>query len=129
MQETSWLSKEAPLGGACPRSRRRWAMPENSRAGSSVRAWRVLLGLKSSGSVKARFSFSRTWPSTKSSSVNSCTSCTVLVQLVWMRMRRSEERRVGKECVSTCRSRWSPYHHKTKQLYYINQHTCPQRHE
>src|SRR3546814_7863420 len=26
------------------------------------------------------------------------------------RRRRSEERRVGKECVSTCRSRWSPYH-------------------
>ena len=24
--------------------------------------------------------------------------------------RRSEERRVGKECVSLCRSRWSPYH-------------------
>src|SRR3546814_12119422 len=23
---------------------------------------------------------------------------------------RSEERRVGQECVSTCRSRWSPYH-------------------
>src|SRR3546814_15156735 len=30
----------------------------------------------------------------------------------------SEERRVGKECVSTCRSRWSPYHSnkKTSQL-------------
>src|SRR3546814_19038015 len=28
---------------------------------------------------------------------------------------RSEERRVGKECVSTCRSRWSPYHQKKKQ--------------
>src|SRR3546814_11981287 len=27
---------------------------------------------------------------------------------------RSEERRVGKECVSTCRSRWSPYTAKTK---------------
>src|SRR3546814_7360133 len=27
---------------------------------------------------------------------------------VWLM--RSEERRVGKECVSTCRSRWSPYH-------------------
>src|SRR3546814_18067405 len=27
---------------------------------------------------------------------------------------RSEERRVGKACVSTCRSRWSPYHYKTK---------------
>src|SRR3546814_8751148 len=26
------------------------------------------------------------------------------------RILRSEERRVGKECVSTCRSRWSPYH-------------------
>src|SRR3546814_18258107 len=25
---------------------------------------------------------------------------------------RSEERRVGKECVRTCRSRWSPYHYK-----------------
>src|SRR3546814_9335093 len=25
-------------------------------------------------------------------------------------LQRSEERRVGKECVSTCRSRWSPYH-------------------
>src|SRR3546814_14112450 len=25
-------------------------------------------------------------------------------------VRRSEERRVGKECVSTCRCRWSPYH-------------------
>src|SRR3546814_12952831 len=28
--------------------------------------------------------------------------------------RRSEERRVGKECVSTCRSRWAPYHKKKK---------------
>src|SRR3546814_19674617 len=27
---------------------------------------------------------------------------------------RSEERRVGKECVSTCRSRWSPYHYNKK---------------
>src|SRR3546814_14343522 len=26
-----------------------------------------------------------------------------------LQMARSEERRVGKECVSTCRSRWSPY--------------------
>src|SRR3546814_16085676 len=27
---------------------------------------------------------------------------------------RSEERRVGQECVSTCRSRWSPYHSTKK---------------
>src|SRR3546814_4851108 len=32
-----------------------------------------------------------------------------------VRLARSEERRVGKECVSTCRSRWSPYHSKKKQ--------------
>src|SRR3546814_17238999 len=36
--------------------------------------------------------------------------------------RRSEERRVGKECVSTCRSRWSPYHYKKK---YITQKIIP----
>src|SRR3546814_18397875 len=35
--------------------------------------------------------------------------------------RRSEERRVGKECVSTCRSRWSPYHlKKNKTNTYTN---------
>src|SRR3546814_7257417 len=28
----------------------------------------------------------------------------------WREGRRSDERRVGKECVSTCRYRWSPYH-------------------
>src|SRR3546814_12216361 len=34
-----------------------------------------------------------------------------LVEAVELRLRlRSEERRVGKECVSTCRSRWSPSH-------------------
>src|SRR3546814_11417463 len=31
-----------------------------------------------------------------------------VLQFQWVS--RSEERRVGKECVSTCRSRWSPYH-------------------
>src|SRR3546814_2633312 len=30
--------------------------------------------------------------------------------IIGEKARRSEERRVGKECVSTCRSRWSPYH-------------------
>src|SRR3546814_20258794 len=29
---------------------------------------------------------------------------------------RSEERRVGQECVSTCRSRWSPVHEKKKNM-------------
>src|SRR3546814_13142110 len=34
---------------------------------------------------------------------------------------RSEERRVGNECVSTCRSRWSPYHYKKKSRQYKNE--------
>src|SRR3546814_6662476 len=42
---------------------------------------------------------------------------------------RSDERRVGKECVSTCRSRWSPYHSKKKtqqtqtHQYYEHRHS------
>src|SRR3546814_15627425 len=41
----------------------------------------------------------------------------VVIKQNWTEIRRfmrSEERRVGKECVSTCRSRWSPYHEKKK---------------
>src|SRR3546814_20848739 len=37
-------------------------------------------------------------------------SDTGIVCWIHDRIGRSEERRVGKECVSTCRSRWSPYH-------------------
>src|SRR3546814_21163771 len=48
----------------------------------------------------------------------------------FMRRKRSEERRVGKECVSTCRSRWSLYHYKknkttnrTRKSPYKQKHT------
>src|SRR3546814_17256980 len=34
---------------------------------------------------------------------------------------RSEERRVGKECVSTCSSRWSPEHYKKENKQLVNQ--------
>src|SRR3546814_14949721 len=37
-----------------------------------------------------------------------------IVALVQAATTRSEERRVGKECVSPCRSRWSPYHSQKK---------------
>src|SRR3546814_20826851 len=37
------------------------------------------------------------------------------------KLERSEERRVGKECVSTCRSRWSPSHYKKKKKIHIHQ--------
>src|SRR3546814_20892184 len=36
-------------------------------------------------------------------------------RVIEMRGNRPEERRVGKECVSTCRSRWTPYIVKKKQ--------------
>src|SRR3546814_11316724 len=39
-------------------------------------------------------------------------SATTAGGVVPVRPVRAEERRVGKECVSTCRSRWSPCHYK-----------------
>src|SRR3546814_20980201 len=42
---------------------------------------------------------------------------------------RSEERRVGKECVSTCRSRWSPYHYKKQTIRGIRTQTYTNRTE
>src|SRR3546814_20469977 len=39
-----------------------------------------------------------------------------------MGVARSEERRVGKECVSTCRSRGSPYHEKNKKKKKTSKH-------
>src|SRR3546814_18811983 len=52
-----------------------------------------------------------------------------LIRFVANRGVRSEERRVGKECVSTCRSRWSPYHYKKKkaQHAYRNDNTNTKR--
>src|SRR3546814_15514824 len=42
--------------------------------------------------------------------------------------KRSEERRVGKECVSTCRSRWSPYHSKKKIRNLTKRYKTPKKH-
>src|SRR3546814_20739944 len=50
--------------------------------------------------IEGALPFTRRWASIRSSSTSSTGT--------W----RSEERRVGKECVRTCRSRWSPYHEK-----------------
>src|SRR3546814_1907019 len=50
--------------------------------------------------------FSLVWASRRRCSSRRLRCFPVGGACVW----RSEERRVGKECVSTCRSRWSPYH-------------------
>src|SRR3546814_18929981 len=42
---------------------------------------------------------------------------------------RSEERRVGKECVSTCRSRWSPYHYKNNKIINKNSTLTSNKHQ
>src|SRR3546814_516684 len=42
--------------------------------------------------------------------IGQCIYCSGCVVPKLYDLWRSEERRVGKECVSTCRSRWSPYH-------------------
>src|SRR3546814_2387609 len=41
---------------------------------------------------------------------NGCGIASAATRAACAAARRSEERRVGKECFSTCRSRWSPYH-------------------
>src|SRR5216110_1249628 len=62
---------------------------------------------------------------TRSAHVTGVQTCALPISLTWLSPgqvsvdelagepvldRRSEERRVGKECVSLCRSRWSPHH-------------------
>src|SRR3546814_13898941 len=46
---------------------------------------------------------------TESAHADFCPGDAVTGWFGWQEEARSEERRVGKECVSTCRSRWSPY--------------------
>src|SRR3546814_18415955 len=53
---------------------------------------------------------SRTRPGEGLSGWRASGSCPPLPSQAW----RSEERRVGEECVSKCRSRWSPYHEKKR---------------
>src|SRR3546814_15191402 len=53
-------------------------------------------------------------PAEKAVSIRDSVRATLTVESTgwnyfFRRLHRSEERRVGKECVSTCRSRWSPY--------------------
>src|SRR3546814_16933724 len=71
----------------------------------------ALIGQEGSGwmQVTAELAFERSGPERIYSSI-------VLLNrwIHTLRGRRSEERRVGKEWVSTCRSRWSPYHNKQK---------------
>src|SRR3546814_11245742 len=56
--------------------------------------------------AKGRNEFWRALASLPAFFVLRIVNCLFVLEAIW----RSEERRVGKECVSTFRSRWSPYH-------------------
>src|SRR3546814_4501859 len=70
----------------------------------------ALLEVKYGPALPARISsaFSVPVSSAASKPAPISTALTALIDII--AEARSEERRVGKECVSTCRSRWSPYH-------------------
>src|SRR3546814_18119700 len=73
-----------------------------------------------SASSRSSSSCTAWWPQTRCEAVlptpsRAATSCSALTtaNCCDRPRERSEERRVGKECVTTCRSRWSTYHQKT----------------
>src|SRR3546814_569946 len=70
---------------------------------SGVVSWRFF-------SAKANFKFVEWDFSGQGENPNAEEAAMLFGILEGMGKERSEERRVGKECVSTCRSRWSPYH-------------------
>src|SRR3546814_13409232 len=104
------------------------AMPESSaRSTKSALVWNAKRGsLKASFSAqrlsKTAISISGSNATTWSSRSTSCLQNIMARRLEMLLLRlkivetaaRSEERRVGKEGVSTCRSRWSPDHTKKK---------------
>src|SRR3546814_5936423 len=67
----------------------------------------TIVGTAAACHMSDRLSKPSAWASLLLSS-NDVASCSYLIRTE--SVSRSEERRVGKECVSTCSSRWSPYH-------------------
>src|SRR3546814_11128189 len=73
----------------------------------------------SGSSITGRHARQRRYSATTSPCFHTwATTWVVILRRSWNRrkwlLRRSEDRRVGKEWVRTCRSRWSPYHKKKK---------------
>src|SRR3546814_12087582 len=68
-----------------------------------------LIDLRKTGSFRGKGTLQQKANEVLKSAWETGDSAAVIAAMAEFR-RRSEERRVGKECVSTCRSRWSPYH-------------------
>src|SRR3546814_20983468 len=64
--------------------------------------------------LRSVYDLTREWAGKQSLTVTiDCETAIGVIEADERRLKqRSEERRVGKECVSPCRSRWSPYHKK-----------------
>src|SRR3546814_15150843 len=77
---------------------------ERPDAAGAGRDWRAALASFVAETTRALDLFAAFMPE-----VRALTSAETLTYLHGTISERSEERRVGKECVSTCRSRWSPY--------------------
>src|SRR3546814_9140444 len=88
--------RASPVNRACGRT----SKTAHKRQSEAIRA--------TVGSVKLVMTPSRKASSTAAAAVPGRLPSPPMITA--MKQNRSEERRVGKECVSTCRSRWSPYH-------------------
>ena len=91
MQKTSRLTKCATAGGSWPRSRSACATVAKDAAARSVSDCRVSPGRSRPGFENAHFSLLRAAGPARSSRSNSCSSLTLLVQLVRMRNRSMSE--------------------------------------
>src|SRR3546814_16336829 len=100
-----WILMPETLNGLL-KQRLRWA-----QSGAEV----FLKNVGNIWSVRHR----RLWPMVLEYCLSSIWAFAFVASIVlWAVGHRSEERRVGQECVSTCRYRWSPSHSK-KQKYNI----------
>src|SRR3546814_15064627 len=91
---------------SCARSRVAMRHPASPEISGFFRSWHVLPTFLRSRLMAVRHACRDTAPAE-----NPCAACQSDLSVD-----RSEERRVGKERVSTCRSRWSPYDKKKKYM-------------
>src|SRR3546814_1374970 len=98
-QKTAYEMRISDLSSdVCSSDLRLWKMPRGRRDRSNF------------GKGLGTLEYPSTMPSKRAADRSSLGTHDIARAPAQPALSRSEERRVGKECVSTCRSRWSPYH-------------------